>query len=248
MAEENKVQELEKKEEKAEEKIVEKTTDKVEEGKETVREAEKEIAEKIGKEAEKLETKKEEIKEKAEETVKTKQDKTSQASESKPGSTSTTDNKDKPTKSEEKVITKPKVKRTEAVVNGRSLPVSTKHAIAICNFIKNKDIDWAIIALEQVEKKKKAVPMRGEIPHRKGKGMMSGRYPVKAAGEFIRLLKSLKANAIVNELELEKCKLACMSNVAARQYRRFGRGRFKRTHVQLKLVPITKKKSKEVKK
>ena len=89
--------------------------------------------------------------------------------------------------------------------------------------------------------------MRGEIPHRKGKGMMSGRYPVNASGEFIKLLKSLKSNAIVNELELEKCRLACMPNVAARQYRRFGRGRFKRTHVQVKLIPITKKKSKEVK-
>lgn len=150
-------------------------------------------------------------------------------------------------KPKEKVVTKPKVKRTEAVVNGRSLPISTKHAIAICNFIKNKDIDVAIAELEQVEKKKKAVPMRGEIPHRKGKGMMSGRYPVNASGEFIKLLKSLKSNAIVNELELEKCRLACMPNVAARQYRRFGRGRFKRTHVQVKLIPITKKKSKEVK-
>lgn len=182
--------------------------------------------------------------------IKTTEAKQDQASKDSFNTTDTKINKKEEKKPKEKkegkVVTNPKVKRTEAVVNGRSLPISTKHAIAICNFIKNKDIDQAIRELEQVKEKKKPVPMRGEIPHRKGKGMMSGKYPIKAAGEFIKLLKSLKANAIVNELELEKCKLACMSNVAARQYRRFGRGRFKRTHIQLKLIP-TKKKDKEVK-
>ena len=33
-----------------------------------------------------------------------------------------------------------KNKKTEALVNGRDAPVSTKQAIAICNFIRHKDI------------------------------------------------------------------------------------------------------------
>ena len=82
-----------------------------------------------------------------------------------------------------------------------------------------------------------AVPMRGEIPHRKGK-IMSGRYPVKAAKEFIKLLKSLKTNALMNELELEKYKIFCKANIASRPYRRFGKGRFKRTHVEIKLIAL----------
>jgi len=137
-------------------------------------------------------------------------------------------------------------KKTEAVVNGNDLRISTKHAVAICNYIKNKNIDVAIHSLYEVGNMKKPIPMKGEIPHRKG--IMSGRYPLKAVAEFIKLLKSLKANAITNELELEKFKLFCMANVASRPHKRFGRARFKRTHVQLKLIPIAKKKNKEDKK
>lgn len=133
------------------------------------------------------------------------------------------------------------VKKTEAVVNGLSLPVSTKHAVAVCDFIRGKNIEKAISELEKAKKKEIAIPMKGEIPHRKGKGMMSGRYPVKTIGEFIKLLKSLKSNAIANELELEKVRIFCVANKASRQYKRFGSKRFKRTHVEIKLVPITKK-------
>ena len=131
-------------------------------------------------------------------------------------------------------------RKTEAVVNGKSLFISTKHAVAICNLIRGKNIDKTISILENVEKMKLAVPMRGEIPHRKGK-IMSGRYPVKAAKEFIKLLKSLKANALMNELELEKYKIFCKANIASRPYRRFGKGRFKRTHVEIKLIALKKK-------
>lgn len=132
-------------------------------------------------------------------------------------------------------------KRTEAVVNGRDLRISTKHAVAVCNFIKNKNIDDAMADLEEVSQMRRAIPMRGEIPHRKGKGMMSGRYPLNAVKAFSMLLKSLKANAINHELELEKVKLACMPNTASRPAKRFGQGKHKRTHVQIKLIPMGKK-------
>lgn len=141
-----------------------------------------------------------------------------------------------------------KSKKTEAVVNISGLPVSTKHSIAICNFIRGKNIDYSIGILEDVQKFKKAVPMKGEIPHRKGK-IMSGRYPIKAAGEFIKILKSLRSNAIVNELELEKYVIFCKSNVASRPYKKFGRARFKRTNVQIKLIlPLKKEKRRLIKK
>ncbi len=132
------------------------------------------------------------------------------------------------------------IKKTEAVVNGRDLRISTKQAVAICRFIRGKNVDRAIADLEQVVKMKKAVPMKGEIPHRRGKGMMSGRYPVKAAKDFIRLLKSLKANAIYHEIELEKVRITAMANVASKPYKRFGQGRMKRSHVVIKLVPFEK--------
>ncbi len=155
----------------------------------------------------------------------------------------------KETKEETKKPKKPEPvkgpKKTEALVTGRSLHISTKHSIAICNFIKGKNIEKAIAELEDAEKMKFAIPMRGEIPHKKG--IMSGRFPVKAIGEFIKLLKSLKSNAIANELELEKVFISCKSNIASRPYRRFGRKRFKRTHVEIKLAKRIKKKSKKAK-
>ena len=143
-------------------------------------------------------------------------------------------------KEKKKDETKPK--KTEAVVNISGLPISTKHSIAICNFIRGKNIDNSIAILGDVQRLKRAVPMKGEIPHRKG-NMMSGRYPIKAAGEFIKILKSLKSNAIVNELELEKYVIFCKSNVASRPYRKSGRARGKRTNVQIKLIlPLKKEK------
>jgi len=143
-------------------------------------------------------------------------------------------------KSETKKPIENKPKKTEAVVNGKSVPISTKHSIAICNMIRNKEIDKAILLLEQAEQKRIPVPMKGEIPHRKG--IMSGRYPVNALSHFIKSLKVLKANALANELELEKYVIFCKANIASRPYRRFGRGKFKRTHVEIKLIlPIKKK-------
>jgi len=133
---------------------------------------------------------------------------------------------------------KPVVKKTEAVVNAVNLPVSKKYAIAICKFIKNKKIEKAISDLEQVLVFKKAVPMKGEIPHRKGKKMMSGRYPKNATEYFIKLLKNLSANANVNELNSPIIAEA-VANFASRPFGRFGRWRKKRTHIRI----IAKEKS-----
>jgi|TARA_Y100000310_G_scaffold167546_2_gene167355 large subunit ribosomal protein L22 len=135
-------------------------------------------------------------------------------------------------KTEEKkpVQTKPKVKKTEAFVNATSLPISTKHSMAVCKFIKGKKIEDALKNLEEVVLIKKAVPMKGEIPHRKG--MMSGRYPKKTAEYFIKLLKGLSANANVNGLENPVISEA-IANMASRPYSRFGRVRKKRTHVKI---------------
>jgi len=135
------------------------------------------------------------------------------------------------------------IKKTEAKVDATSLHISTKHSVAICNYIRGKNVDKAISILGEAQAYKKAIPMRGEIPHRKG--IMSGRFIIKAAGEFIKLLKSLKANAITNELELEKYVIFAKSNVASRPYRRHGQGKAKRTHVTLKLEMPKKKKAKK---
>ena len=129
-----------------------------------------------------------------------------------------------------------KEKKEEAVARGLSLHVSKKQCMYICRFIKNKSIDKAILDLEQVIKLKRAIPFKGEIPHRKG--MMSGRYPVKASKLFINLLKGLKGNISVNNLDLDKTVIYFASaNWASRPLRREGR-KAKRTSVTLKAREI----------
>jgi len=137
-----------------------------------------------------------------------------------------------PEKSKEKKQEKVRKKKTEAVVNGFNIPISTKKSVAICKFIKNKEIKKAIEDLEQVIKEKKAVPMKGEIPHRKGKKMMSGRFPKNASMHFLKLLKNLSANCTINEIE-EPIISEAVANIGARPYARFGKYRRKRTNLRI---------------
>jgi ribosomal protein L22 len=134
-------------------------------------------------------------------------------------------------KVEEKKPTKPKVKKKEAIVNSYNLPISTKKSAAICKFIKGKTIEFSQSYLEEVVKGKKAIPMKGEIPHRKGK-MMSGRFPKNAAKHFIVLLKSLTGSSNINGID-NPIIVEAIANIAARPYARFGRWRRKRTHIKL---------------
>jgi len=134
-------------------------------------------------------------------------------------------------KSHEKKNVKPTKKKTEAVVNAQSLPISTKQAMAICKFIRGKKIPPMIIYLEDVVAMRKAVPMKGEVPHKKG-NIMSGKYPVKAAAIFIKLLKNLTANANVAGLN-DTIISEAIANIASRPYGKFGTVRKKRTHVKL---------------
>ncbi len=128
---------------------------------------------------------------------------------------------------------KPEIKKkTRAIVRGKDLHISTKHSVAICRLVRGKKMEKAVAELEKVLKKEKPIKMKGEIPHRKGKGRERGRYPIKACKVFIKLLKSLAANSSVNGLE-EPYIFVAKADQASRPYRRFGSKRFKRTHILL---------------
>jgi ribosomal protein L22 len=151
-------------------------------------------------------------------------------------------------KSEERkkpVVKKEIAKKDEVCVKGTNIPISTKHSIAICRFIKGKKIEECIKYLEKVIPGKKAIPMKGEIPHRKGR-MMSGRFPKSASEEFIKLLKSLMANANLNSIN-EPIITEAVSNIGKRPYGRFGRTRKKRTHIVIRCREKKGKKEKEQK-
>jgi len=121
----------------------------------------------------------------------------------------------------------------EAVARAYNAGISTKQSIAICKFLKGKSIDQAVKELTEVIKMKRAIPMQGEIPHRKGG--FPGRYPVKAADLFIKLLKNLEANANIKGLDIAKTKISAKADKASRPRKpgRLSGRRFKRTHITL---------------
>jgi large subunit ribosomal protein L22 len=159
-----------------------------------------------------------------------------------------TNTEPKTEKKQTKVEVKKKALNT-ASVNGNDLHISTKHGMSICDMIRGKDIDTALTMLREVTVFKRAVEMNNrQVGHRHGKGIMAGRYPITAAKEFIRLVKQLKANALHNELEIEKYVMFCLVNKAGGTWKSGGR-KAKRTHVSLKLILNTKiAKQKETKK
>ena len=120
----------------------------------------------------------------------------------------------------------------KAIARGVDLPISTKHSMNILRFIKGRKIDEAIEVLEKVIKYDAAVPFRGEIPHKKG---IPARYPINASKVFIKLLKSLAANASQKGLNEARIRISGKADLASRSSRpgRHGRRKFKRTHVLL---------------
>jgi ribosomal protein L22 len=150
--------------------------------------------------------------------------------------------KDLTKKLEVKKDVKPKKIHTQAIVNVNGAPISTRHSVALCKFIKNKEIEKAIIELEDIAAKRRALPMKGEFAHRKGKGMMSGKYPQNSTRYFIKLLKSLQANSNANEIKEPRITEA-IANLAPRPRGRFGTYQRKRTHITL--VVKTKKQKKD---
>tara|TARA_Y100000034_G_C6890919_1_gene409809 strand:+ start:1559 stop:2152 length:594 start_codon:yes stop_codon:yes gene_type:complete len=135
-------------------------------------------------------------------------------------------------------------KKDEAVAHGEGLAASKKHCMYICSFIKGKTVDQALLELDQVIKMKRAIPFKGEIPHRKG-NMMSGRYPVKASKIFVALLKGLKGNIIVNGLDPDKAQISIASASWASRPMRSGGRQAKRTNVILRARESKKKESKK---
>ncbi len=146
-------------------------------------------------------------------------------------------------------------KNLVATAKGKDLPISTKKSIAICSYIRGKNPQRVLILLDKVTKKKIAIPMKGEIPHRHNmpKGKPSGRYPIKTCFYFIKLIKNLIANATIKNLDIESLIITkAIANKAATPYRgtrmAFNRKKFKRTHILLETIGIEKEIKKEKKK
>ena len=144
------------------------------------------------------------------------------------------------------------IESKEHIASAKSLnlPISTKHSIEISHYLRYKTTSFAKQFLEDVIKLRAAVPFRRfrrDVGHKAG--MAAGRYPVKAAKEFLKMINSVEANAQVKGLNTASLKIiALLANKASIPMTggRHRRGT-KRTHLEIE-VKEKKDIKKEVKK
>lgn len=108
---------------------------------------------------------------------------------------------------------------------GKELPISRKHAHEISSAIRGMKIDIARGFLEDVSNLKRAVPYKRftrNVPHRRG--MCTGRYPQKAAKEFLKVLTNVESNARYKGLDSENMRIIHVATKKGHTYR----GRFPR--------------------
>lgn len=133
-------------------------------------------------------------------------------------------------------------KEKMAKAMARFVPVSTKISREICNFIKGKNLFYAIAYLQKVAEKEMPIPYKRyckSIPHRKG--MAAGRYPAKTVVYFLDVLDNALANAKAKNLDIVKlniCHAVC--HRALSKQRRRG----KWTHIEVVVEEAEDKKEK----
>ena len=108
-----------------------------------------------------------------------------------------------------KLIQELKKSKKIAMARGFNLPISTKSSVHVARYIKFLPLNKAKRILKEVIEKRRAIPYfryNRDIPHRKELDgpVKSGRYPVKVAKYFLRLLNSVEKNAQFLGLNTEK--------------------------------------------
>src|SRR3989344_5290855 len=104
--------------------------------------------------------------------------------------------------------TKQKTEQHMASARALNLPISIKHSVEISRYLRYKDTSFAKEFLQNVMELKKAVPFKRftkDMGHKAG--MSAGRFPEKAAQQFLILIKSAEANAQQKGLNVSNLKI-----------------------------------------
>lgn len=135
-----------------------------------------------------------------------------------------------------------------ATAKGQNLSISTKHCIEICSWLRYRTTVQAKRLLDEVMRKKQAVPFKRfkrNIGHKPG--MAAGRYPLKATQAVLQLINAVEANAQFKGLSTGQLKIVkILANRAAVPFtggRRFRKT--KRTHLE---ITVREKKEQKVEK
>ena len=139
-------------------------------------------------------------------------------------------------------------KEQMAVASAKNIVASYKHCVEISNFLRFRSTGFAKQYLEKVILKEQAIPFirfYHNVGHRVG--MSAGRYPVKAAQEFLHLIKSVEENAQfkgLNPAHLKIVKLVANKASSPATGGRF-RTKSKRSHIDIEVQEIAFKEPKK---
>lgn len=113
----------------------------------------------------------------------------------------------------------PEPEKTSKAI-GKELHISKKHAHEISSAIKGMKVNIARGFLEGVTELKQAVPYKRfvkDVPHKRG--MCTGRYPQKAAKEFLKVLLNAENNARYKGLESDNLRIKLVNTKKGHTFR-----------------------------
>lgn len=124
-----------------------------------------------------------------------------------------------------------------ALASGKDLPISTKHSIEICNFIRGRSLEKSKKMLTDAIEEKRAIPFKRFNKDRGHKRTMAaGRFPKKACGYIMKLLNLAEANARNKGLDTSALYIkSIIANKGSRPWHpgRSIRRKMKRTHISI---------------
>ncbi len=138
-----------------------------------------------------------------------------------------------------------------ASLNAKSVPISTKMSIEICNLIRYRPLSRSRRLLQDVVDMKRAISIRrfnADLGHKPGMG--PGRFPIIASKTFLKLFDSVEANAENKGLNVNNLVITfAKADKGEARWRsgRKGRTKMKNTHIQL-VVEERSAETKEAKK
>lgn len=139
-------------------------------------------------------------------------------------------------------------KEHQALAKLLNVSASTKHCIEIAKALRYKTTGYAKRFLEDVIALRRPVEFKTfkrNVGHKAG--IASGRFPQKAAQQFLKLVKAVEANAMFKSLNVDDLKIiklvANLASIPAGGGRR--KHKTKRTHLEIivrERTPLSKKK------
>ena len=120
-----------------------------------------------------------------------------------------------------------------AAARGTGLNISPKAAREVCKALKGMDLEKAKNYLGRVIKMDQAVPFKrhdGKVGHRRGKGMSTGRYPVKTAAAILKVIESAGNNGEAIHIDIENWRILHIASARGTSFEsRFPRARGRAT-------------------